>query len=249
MTLEGDKLEKALSPDGMRSSDRLELFNAALDITSLPGTLSSRVGINDDRDHDDEMYRMTELTTQSMAYATRALSRTIVKIDSTYNSPRRHGLRNIKTRKDVFDQTPQVERAWSKTNKDQQRVMTILLRSLHYQPDEIKVYLQCGLLPRIISLTFVLYNQFFNAVRRSAHDSATPWDSGPGKAMLDHHSQELWDIRNRAHSRKFLLLESYIYLRDASAKNFFHDSLNGSPLETGGYYLLYPNSSSWSTVC
>jgi hypothetical protein len=88
MSIEGAKLDKALAPVGMRSSDRLELFNAASDITSLPGTLSSRVGVNEDREHDDEMYRLTELTTQSMAQAPRILSRTVVKVNNTYNSPR-----------------------------------------------------------------------------------------------------------------------------------------------------------------
>jgi hypothetical protein len=149
MSIEGAKLDKALAPAGMWSTDRLELFNAAVDITSLPGTLSSRVGVNEDREHEDEMYRLMELTTQSMAQATRILSRTVVKVDNTYNSPRRHGIRHITTRQDVCDEIPKIEKAWNKISKDQQWVMTILFRSLHYQPDEIKRYLQGGLLPWI----------------------------------------------------------------------------------------------------
>jgi hypothetical protein len=94
--------------------------------------------------------------------------------------------------------------------------------------DEIKRYLQGGLLPRIVALTFTLFTQFLSTVRQFAHDFATPWDSGPGKAMSDYHSQELWDIRTRAFSRKFLLLESYVYLRDAAVKSFFHDSLTSA---------------------
>jgi hypothetical protein len=46
--------------------------------------------------------------------------------------------------------------------------------------------------------------------------------------MLDYHSQELWDIRTHAYSRKFLLLESYAYLRDAAVKSFFHESLTSA---------------------
>jgi hypothetical protein len=42
--------------------------------------------------------------------------------------------------------------------------------------------------------------------------------------MLDYHSIQLLQVRWHALSRKMLILEMYIYLRDAEAKCFYHES-------------------------
>jgi hypothetical protein len=43
--------------------------------------------------------------------------------------------------------------------------------------------------------------------------------------MLDYHSIRLLQVRQHALSRKMLILETYVYLRDASAKSFYHESM------------------------
>jgi hypothetical protein len=129
------------------------------------------------------------------------------------------------TRRDVGIQTLKVENAWVKTEKGQRRGVTILMQKLHYSASDIELYLKNGLLPKIILETFRLYCRFVTVIRQQAHDSTTPWESGPAKAMLDFHSEELWGIREHALSRKFLFLENYVYFREAEAKDFFHEKL------------------------
>jgi hypothetical protein len=46
--------------------------------------------------------------------------------------------------------------------------------------------------------------------------------------MLQFHSDRLLQIRQNALSRKALILQTYTYLRDASAKSFYHESMTES---------------------
>jgi hypothetical protein len=46
--------------------------------------------------------------------------------------------------------------------------------------------------------------------------------------MLDFHLTRLLQVRRHALSRKMLVLKTYIYLRDADAKSFYHESMTES---------------------
>jgi hypothetical protein len=75
--------------------------------------------------------------------------------------------------------------------------------------------------------SFQNYFTLLGAIRQLAFDH-DGWDSGPAKAMLDFHSGKLLQIRRHALSRKLLVLKTYIYLRDAAAKSFYHESMTES---------------------
>ena len=46
--------------------------------------------------------------------------------------------------------------------------------------------------------------------------------------MLRFHSEKLMEIRQFSVSRKQLILQMYTYLRDAQAKDFYHESMAGA---------------------
>jgi hypothetical protein len=46
--------------------------------------------------------------------------------------------------------------------------------------------------------------------------------------MFDHHSTKLREIRQFALTRKALILQTYVYLRDADAKSFYDVSMSAS---------------------
>jgi hypothetical protein len=46
--------------------------------------------------------------------------------------------------------------------------------------------------------------------------------------MLSFHSEKLMEIRQFSVSRKQLILQIYTYLRDAQAKDFYHESMAGA---------------------
>jgi hypothetical protein len=52
--------------------------------------------------------------------------------------------------------------------------------------------------------------------------------------MLSFHSEKLIEIRQFAVSRKQLILQVYTYLRDAQAKDFYHESMAGAIWERIG---------------
>jgi hypothetical protein len=81
------------------------------------------------------------------------------------------------------------------------------------------------------------FKSFFDladAIRQLAFDYGQ-WEGGPAKAMLSFHSEKLMEIRQEfAVSKKQLILQIYTYLRDAQAKDFYHESMAGAIWERIG---------------
>jgi hypothetical protein len=74
------------------------------------------------------------------------------------------------------------------------------------------------------------FRSFFDlgdAIRQLAFDHPNR-EGGPAKAMLSFHSEKLMEIRQFTVSRKQLILRIYTYLRDAQAKEFYHESMSGA---------------------
>jgi hypothetical protein len=80
------------------------------------------------------------------------------------------------------------------------------------------------------------FRSFFDLaddIRQLAFDHLQ-WEGGPAKAMLSFHSDKLMEIRQHTVSRKQLILQTYTYLRDAQAKDFYHESMAGAIWERIG---------------
>jgi hypothetical protein len=57
------------------------------------------------------------------------------------------------------------------------------------------------------------------------YDSSLHWDDGLAKAMINHHSNKLTEIRMFASDWHDCLLGNYVYLQDARHKTFFAESM------------------------
>jgi hypothetical protein len=97
-----------------------------------------------------------------------------------------------------------------------------------YDDSAIDEYTQNGFLPRLTGATFRYYTSLLSTVRQLAFDHPAFWDRGPAQSMLQFHSDRLLQIRQNALGRKALILQTYTYLRDASAKSFYHESMTES---------------------
>jgi hypothetical protein len=97
----------------------------------------------------------------------------------------------------------------------------------HYSSKYIETYLQTSLLSKITNDSFQNFFDLADAIRQLSID-LPQWEGGPAKAMLDYHASKLWDICQYAISRKQLILQVYIYLRDAQAKEFYHEAMIGA---------------------
>jgi hypothetical protein len=97
----------------------------------------------------------------------------------------------------------------------------------HYYGHFFREYVRSSLL---CILTVRSVKNFFDlgdVIRQLAYDYPL-WDGGPAKAMLSFHLDKLLEIRQYAVSRKQLILQVYTYLRDAHAKDYYHESMAGA---------------------
>jgi hypothetical protein len=96
-----------------------------------------------------------------------------------------------------------------------------------YSGSFIREYARSSLLCLITTRSFRSFFELGDQIRQLAFDHPN-WEGGPARAMLKFHSEKLMEIRQFAVSRKQLILQIYTYLRDAQAKDFYHESMAGA---------------------
>jgi hypothetical protein len=218
LAVDGTEIDNVVGPPDMRTKDVTELFNAATDITSIPGMLGSNLSLEETS---DDVRNTTEMAATLVATA---MGRTPRIHDSLWQSTKRHAMTQIKDKVSLFSFVKAVGKDKEAAFKKQSSAIRMLMYRRHYSKDAISEYLQNGLLPRISRESFRCYFSLLQAVRQLTYDHSI-WEGGPGKAMLDYHSIRLLQVRRHALSRKMLILETYVYLRDAEAKSFYHESM------------------------
>jgi hypothetical protein len=144
--------------------------------------------------------------------------------DSMWKTLKRHALGQIKDRDSLFRFVKAVTKDQGAAFEKQNGAMEMLMLRRRYTDRDVEDYSRNGLLPRLMEESYQNYFNLLGAVRQLAFDHDL-WDGGPAKAMLDYHSSKLLQIRRHALSRKMLVLKTYVYLRDAGAKSFYHESM------------------------
>jgi hypothetical protein len=218
LAIDGTEIDDEAGPPDLRTKDVSELFNAATDITSIPGMLGANLSLEETS---EDVRNTTEMAATLVATA---MGKTPRMHDSMWSSIKRHSMVQIKDKASLFSFVKAVGKDKEAAFKKQSSAIRILMYRRHYSKDSIDSYLQNGFLPIISRETFRCYFALLQAVRQLTYDHGT-WEGGPGKAMLDYHSIRLLQVRRHALSRKMLILETYVYLRDASAKSFYHESM------------------------
>ena len=218
LAVDGTEIDEVVGPPDMRTKDVTELFNAATDITSIPGMLGSNISLEETS---EDVRNTTEMAATLVASA---MGRTPRIHDSLWQSTKRHAMAQIKDKVSLFSFVKAVGKDREAAFKKQSSAIRILMYRRHYSTDSINEYLQNGLLPTISRESYRCYFSLLQTVRQLTYDHRI-WQGGPGKAMLDYHSIRLLQVRRHALSRKLLILETYVYLRDAEAKSFYHESM------------------------
>ena len=213
----GVEIDKALAPAGLSSKDRVSLVETAVDVTSLPGMLSTTQA-----QVYDEVQGVTEAATSMLA----TLSGKRAQLhDTQWKTRRKNSLGSVTKETDLFALIEAVEES-SIPAFDQQdsRIRQFLSQRL-YDEDDIVDYLEQGLLPTLTRRTLVYFLELLNSIRRLYHKH-NAWEGGPAKAMLDHHAKGLVSVRNFSIDYRTCILKGYVYLREAAAKKFFHPSMS-----------------------
>jgi hypothetical protein len=243
MTITGVEIDQATGPPDSRRKDVGELYNTAVDITALPGMLGSNRGMEETS---EDARNTTEMAATLIASVVGRSQRSSSIHDSMWQSIRRHALSQIKGPDSLFKFVKAVDKDREAAFEKQDFAIQNLLSHRHYSEASIEEYLLNGLLPRLTRESFRCYTNLLSAIRQLAYDHIDRglWDGGPAKSMLDYHSFKLLQVRRHAMSRKMLILRTYVYLRDADAKGFYHASMTETLWDRVAQLTLQSNTGS-----
>jgi hypothetical protein len=223
LSINGREIDASAGPPNMREKDAAEFYCAAVDVTSLPGMFASS------GNGTDELYDEAQRTTEMAAtLLSTAIGKKAQIHDSLWKTAKRHSMGTIKTVETLFKFVKGVGKAEKPAFEQQENAIQVFMLSRHYDEDTISEYCQGGFLPRLTLASYRYYNNMLSIIRQLAYDHPTFWDQGPAKAMLEFHSERLLQIRQNSLTRKALVLQTYVYLRDSSAKGFYHESMTES---------------------
>ena len=223
MSINGMKIDRAVAPDSMRSSDRGAMYTAAVDVTSLPGGWNSNKGMSEELFQESQ--KIAQLTATILASTNKLKGMEIQ--DTSWNSTIRHSLGRVKNRDDLFEFVKKLGKSKTAAFKQETNLIQQYMYHRQYDGSFIREYVRSSLLCLISARSFGSFFDLGNAIRQMAFDYPN-WESGPAKAMLTFHSEKLMEIRQFAVSRKQLILQIYTYLRDAQAKDYYHESMSGA---------------------
>ena len=211
-----------LAPEGMLKRDESELMDLTTDVLSLPGASNMCMNLPDDGNSLDMVPHMMD----AMAAASGRNKERVIPRDTTFRSTARHGLKSIKDLESLVNFSFALDEAQETVIDAYHGVLTAFLTLRRYDNDEIEEYLTFGVLPIIVNKTFVLCQDLI--ARLCVETRKGGWERSLGSAMLSYHSKKLWALRSHAVNKKDLLLNNYVYLRDAKEKGFLNDTINSS---------------------
>ena len=207
-----NKLNKKLCPPDLSREDRAKFLQLSPDITSLPGMYLSA-----------SIETSMEYEMVSISLAQSANRKGSTPYDTMWRHKKKHSLGTIKSQEDLVAMVEQVDKAGKfalAQFKDRVRAFMLARR---YSKNSVTLYLQAGLLPKIIQITlrnFQLLLEFFRSLSYK-HG----FEGGPARHLLSLHSERLGEKRYFAYDYRYLVLGSYVYLREAHNKSFAVDGL------------------------
>jgi hypothetical protein len=212
--VDGVKMDKALAPPDLAARDRISLVETAVDVAALPGMFSASSLAS------DEVQGVTEAATSMLA----TISGKRAQLhDSQWKVRRKNSLGNVKTDTDLLALLESVEEAWVPANEQQASKLRSFLYARYYDMDQVTDYLEHGLLPTLILRTYEYFVSLLAKVRQLYYAHRV-WEGGPAQAMLDYHAKKLASVRAFSCDYRSLVLKTYVHLRDAADKKFYHAS-------------------------
>jgi hypothetical protein len=239
MSINGVKIDGVVAPDSMRRKDRGSLYNASVDVTSLPGGWNSNKGVSEELFNESQ--KIAQLTSSILASTNKVRGMEIQ--DTSWSSTIRHSLGKVKGREDLFEFVKKLQKSKKAAFKQECNLIQHYLYQRSYDGKYIREYCRSSLLGVLWARSFKNFFDLGDAIRQLAYDHPN-WESGLARAMLHFHSEKLMEIRQFSVSRKQLILQVYTYLRDAQAKDFYHESMAGAIWERIGKLSLPPPGAS-----
>jgi hypothetical protein len=206
-----------LCPKGVSKDVQRELMETAVDVVSLPGKLSN---VETNGGMDQLAATLGELS----AFQSRRAG--IVPRDTQWQAKNRNALDRLKSLDDLIAGTEELSTQRERVMTNMGSNMCEVLVKAGWTLADSKMFVEAGLLPRIIRASMQYYFYLLLHLRHISSGTAENWKN-IGLIHLEHHASQLRNIRTYAVRRSQVLLQSYTYLRDASASSFMSLKLFG----------------------
>jgi hypothetical protein len=172
---------------------------------ALPG------GYRRSTEYDDETSALTEAVTASLG------GRQESRLHVTFRTKSNNGLGQIVVRADLLDTA----------EKTQRSQFIRVLGDQGYSYDETLVYLQTGILPRLIRDTYSCYLSMLTEMAAAAINSPSHnWSTGLAYTMIKYHSNKLSLQRCQVASYRELMYLNYTYMRTAKEKKYYVEGIS-----------------------
>jgi hypothetical protein len=220
---DGDATDALLLPPGLTDTEgRKEFYDIAMDVASLPGGYKLT---------DDDGFGNTEAILQLVGRAR----------VSPYRNWRRqayNALARVSSNQEVFSFISDVEKVILRHRQAQENRMRAFMYESGHSRDVVDYYVRLGALPRIVELTYECYSALLNLARQTVYEfQVATWKGSYAERMVQHHALELGQIRETSANYRALLLDTYIYLRNARKDKFQDPSFTRALLyRTMGQY-------------
>jgi hypothetical protein len=213
---DGDAMDSLLLPPGLTDADsRKDFYDIAMDVASLPGGY---------RLTDDDGFGNTEAILQLVGRGRATPYRNWRR--AAYNA-----LSRISSNQEVFAFINDVEKVIIRHRQAQENRMRAFLYESNHSRDVIDYYVRMGALPRLIELTYECYSALLNLLRQTVYEfQTTTWKGSYAERVSRHHALELGQIRETSANYRALLIDTYIYLRNARKEKFQDPSFTRSLL-------------------
>ena len=205
----------ALPANTTGKDTRSMLYEAATDVLALPGIYQKDV------DYDDA-------TTDLVTALTSTLSgKRDSGLNANYRAKKNNGLSQIVIRDDLFRVVRQVQETGELAEKTQRSMYIKVLGDQGYSYDATLLYLQTGVLPRIIRDTYAMYLNMLTTMATWALTGAGGgWRDGLAYTMVKHHRDKLAMLRVQAADFRGLVFQNYTYMREANKKKFYVEGVS-----------------------
>lgn len=210
-----DEMDILLCPPHMVASERENFLDTVLDITALPGMFRSGDGSN-------ETTLDTDTATSIVATA---LGKRASVTDVMWRSPSKNAMSKVKSKELLYDVITGVEKAGRIAFQQQEGRMRAIMYRCNYDRTSIQLYLQAGLLPRIMRATYDRYIALLYKARQKVIENDGTWESGLGNEMILYHSRETMNLRQYSVDWRGFVLQTYVYLRDSEKKSYVDETM------------------------
>ena len=203
-----DKMDELLLPPTIVTTKaKRELYATVMDVPSLPGN-----------------YRMTDDDESSpfdvLAVAFGGDRATPIR---DWRKGTHTNLLRVKSHRELLQTARDVEKIYRRHRKAQEQQMRGYLQGCGLASEVTELYVQSGLLPRLVHDSYRFYLGMLETMRQAQWETqATTWTDSYVDKMIRHHGMELSQIRKTAPSYRMHVLETYVYLRNAN-KASYHD--------------------------